>query len=189
MACFVLAGCAGPIALDRSIDPQHRREYEAVAGLDLKNQKAAWIAWRAGQQNISEEEARRADETMSTVKNPFDTRRDAEAVSRGAVIYEVNCARCHGIDARGKGPAVLPDHPCADFHSFGNRFAVTIHGGAPRTWFRKITSGYGEEVDYPSGRSSAMPAFGDTLAREQIWLVITYLQSLDMYAQRPDEGG
>ena len=38
-------------------------------------------------------------------------------------------------------------------------------------------------LDYPTGPSQAMPAFGDVLAREQIWLVVTYLQSLDMYAQ------
>ena len=49
------------------------------------------------------------------------------------------------------------------------------------------------DLEIPSGaaslpavtdeRTTAMPPFGDKLAREQIWLVITYLQSLDVYTQ------
>jgi mono/diheme cytochrome c family protein len=58
-----------------------------------------------------------------------------------------------------------------NFHRFGVRFAVTLHGGAPRKWFDRISNGV---VGPP-----AMPAFKDTLAREQIWLTVTYLQSLD----------
>ena len=81
------------------------------------------------------------------------------------------CTRCHGEDVRGNGPDMLSDHPTKDFHAFGKRFAVTLHGGAPRSWFRKIVEGHGPEVEYPAGRSRVMPAFGDTLSREQIWLV------------------
>ncbi len=67
---------------------------------------------------------------------------------------------------------------------FGKRFAVTLHGGAPRAWFKKISEGFGAPVTYPTGPGTAMPAFKDVLAREQIWLVITYLQSLDAYAEK-----
>jgi len=77
----------------------------------------------------------------------------------------------------------LPEAPTKDFHAFGKRFAVTLHKGAPRSWFRKINEGYGDTVTYPDGAGPAMPAFGQKLAREQIWLVITYLQSLDVYAK------
>lgn len=80
---------------------------------------------------------------------------------------------------------MLATHPTKDFHAFGKRFAVTLHGGAPRAWFKKISEGYGETVNYPSGSGPAMPTFKDTLAREQIWLAITYLQSLDACAPHP----
>jgi mono/diheme cytochrome c family protein len=99
-------------------------------------------------------------------------------------MYKIHCARCHGVNADGEGPSALPDHQATSFKTFGKRFASTLHGGAPRKWFRVISEGSGEDVDYPDGRTSAMPPFGNKLTREQIWLVITYLQSLDMHAGR-----
>ena len=103
------------------------------------------------------------------------------------MIYRAYCQRCHGPEARGDGLDLVPGHAPRDMHAFPQRFAVTLHKGAPRTWFRKIDEGFGDDVTYPDGTSRAMPPFGDTLAREQIWLVITYLQSLDAY-HPPDPG-
>jgi mono/diheme cytochrome c family protein len=37
-------------------------------------------------------------------------------------------------------------------------------------------------VRNPDGTANVMPAFEGVLAREQIWLAITYLQSLDVDA-------
>lgn len=75
------------------------------------------------------------------------------------------------------------DLPKMDFHSFGKRFAATLHRGAPRSWFKKINGGFTSKVVNADGSSNAMPAFGEVLAREQIWLAITYLQSLDAYSR------
>jgi mono/diheme cytochrome c family protein len=47
-----------------------------------------------------------------------------------------------------------------------------------------IRDGSGDLVGYADGPTLAMPPFGDQLTREQIWLVITYLQSLDIDVQR-----
>ena len=64
---------------------------------------------------------------------------------------------------------------------------ATLHGGAPKTWFQKINDGYTAQATNPDGTPIAMPPFRDVMAREQIWLTITYLQSLDIDA--PATGG
>jgi mono/diheme cytochrome c family protein len=187
VAALLLTGCRGPIPLNMAIYPQHEREYSAAMAADPSSPRDAWYAYLAKKEGKSVDAIRMADQALSTTHNPFNARTDHDAVSRGAVIFENQCARCHGADAQGNGPDMLPGHPTRNFHSFGNRFAATIHGGAPRTWFRKIENGSGDMLAYPAGRSHAMPAFGDKLAREQIWSVITYLQSLDMYARPAEE--
>jgi len=187
VAIVALTGCSGPIPLNRAIWPMHTREIYSIQAQATPTPRAAWYAYKAQQESKPIAEIESADTALSTTRNPFHANTDGAAVSRGAIIFRDHCARCHGEDARGDGPFSLPDHPATNFHSFGHRFAATLHGGAPRSWFRKINGGYGDEVQYPDGPSQAMPAFGDTLAREQIWLAITYLQSLDMYAKAPPD--
>jgi mono/diheme cytochrome c family protein len=167
--------------LEQAIVPGQRQEYQEALRLDATSARDGYLHWRARQGGITFEDALRRDETLSRTANPFKANRDREAVGLGAVVYANHCQRCHGERADGKGPDVLPSHPCKDFHGFGKRFAVTLHGGAPKAWFRKISEGSGERVYYPDGLSTAMPAFGQELSREQIWLAITYLQSLDAY--------
>jgi mono/diheme cytochrome c family protein len=186
--CLLVAGCSGPIPLNRAIQPRHQAEFTEFMGLVSGDPKESWYTWQAKRQSLPIARIRARDAAISTTRNPFNARRDLDAVSRGAVIFATYCARCHGEDARGGGPFELPDHPSRDFHAPGMRFAVTVHGGAPRTWFKKIQNGYGDDVTYPTGETIAMPAFGDALSREQIWQVITYLQSLDIDAKPADVG-
>lgn len=178
---FVAFGCAGPPSLSRAIFKADRDAYAAAVADTTKSPKDAFLTWKAKERGISAAEAARRDAAMSTVKNPFSANRDRSAVSLGAVVYSNHCQRCHGENVDGRGPDVLPVAPCKDFHAFDKRFAATVHGGAPRTWFAKIRDGHGGIVQYPDGPGCAMPAFGKTLSNEQIWLAITYLQSLDMY--------
>jgi len=179
--------CAGPQPLSVAIDPADEAAYVAAINAVNLNARRGFVNWMAKERGKSADDILRADAALSSTRNPFDANKDHRAVSRGAVIYKIHCARCHGEDARGIGPSTLPDHPANNFKTFSNRFAATIHRGAPRKWFRVIRDGAGEVVDYPDGRTTAMPPFGDKLAREQIWLVITYLQSLDIYAPRKDK--
>ncbi len=180
------AGCAGPPALSRAIRPVDRDAYARALSADPANPKDAFLRWRAAERGITPDEAARRDAAQSMTSNPFNANRDREAVSMGAVIFATHCARCHGENVDGRGQDVLPGHPCKDFHSFDHRFAATLHGGAPRSWYQKIRDGHGDVVHYPTGPSTAMPPFGQTLSREQIWLAITYLQSLDMYVPPAD---
>ncbi|MCP4249943.1 MAG: c-type cytochrome [bacterium] len=180
----VLGSCAGPQSLRVAIDPQDEVAYLQFANDANLNGRLAFANWMSQERGLSPEEVLGLDGGISPTRNPYDAYHDAQAVSRGAVIYKIHCLRCHGDDARGRGPAALPDYPANDFKTFGSRFAATLHRGAPRKWFRVIRDGAGEVVEYPDEKTTAMPSFSQTLAREQIWLVITYLQSLDVYAGR-----
>jgi len=186
-AAVAAISCAGPQPLRLAIRPTDEQGY--VKNLDAFNGDAvtAFAHWMASERGSTPAALLHDDKELSTTSNPFDAHADPVAVSRGAVVYKVHCARCHGEDARGKGPSTLPGHPAPDFQSFGNRFAATLHRGAPHKWFRVIRDGSGDVVDYPDGPSTAMPAFRDKLAREQIWLAITYLQSLDMHLSEHDQ--
>lgn len=185
----VLGSCAGPQALQIAINPQDESAYLRFANDANLNGRLAFANWMSQERGMSPEEVLRLDAKLSGTRNPFDAHRDPKAVSRGAVFYKIHCARCHGDDARGHGPATLEDYPANDFKTFGSRFAATLHRGAPRKWFRVIRDGDGDVVQYPDEKTRAMPSFSQTLSREQIWLVITYLQSLDIYAAQDGPEG
>ncbi len=175
------SGCAGPARLSTAIWSRHESDYLAALAGAAGNPRLAFYRWKAGETAEPIDEIVRRDQRLSDTSSPFDANYHRGAVSRGAVIYKVHCMQCHGTDVRGNGPDALPGHRPGDFRAPKMRWAVTIHRGAPATWFKKIHDGFGPYVEYPAGTSRAMPAFGQTLAREQIWLAIAYLQSLDLF--------
>ena len=175
-------GCSGPQPLSVAIRPVDEQGYQPYLDQHPQSPRDAYFAWKASTDGRPIDAIAQADAQMSTTKNPFDAHDDPIAVSRGAVIYKAHCLSCHGQNVDGHGPAMPFPTPKMDFHSFGKRFAATLHRGAPKTWFRKIHDGYTSEQVNPDGTHSEMPAMGEVLARGQIWLAITYLQSLDMHA-------
>lgn len=179
-AMLAFLGCSGPQPLKVAIRPEDQQAYRKAIEKYGPSPKKAFFAAKAAETGRSADAIAQADAELSTVRNPFNANRDPSAVSRGAVIYQALCMRCHGENAEGGGAGAAAAGRTQDFHAFGKRFAVTLHGGAPRAWFQKISEGYGTSAH---GRP-AMPAFKNVLAREQIWLVITYLQSLDLYAEK-----
>ncbi|RJP36939.1 MAG: cytochrome c [Phycisphaerales bacterium] len=184
MLAAALLSCAGPQPLGVAIRPVDQQTYLNYLNEENADGRSAFVRWMAGERGATADQVLADDARLSATRNPFDAHKNPQAVSRGAVIYQFHCARCHGDDARGRGPSTLPDHLATDFKTFGKRLAATLHRGAPRKWFRVIRDGDGDVVAYPDGESTAMPAFGDQLTQEQIWLAITYLQSLDVYAER-----
>lgn len=177
---WVVSGCAGPQPLHVAIRNPDEQAYLEAMRQHPASPRDAFFAARAAETGRTIADVARADALLSDVRNPFDANRDPAAVSRGAVIYRYNCMSCHGENVDGWGEASPVQ--LSDFHGFAKRFAVTLHRGAPRTWFRKTHDGSTRAAANPDGTHAVMPAFRDTLAREQIWLAITYLQSLDMYA-------
>lgn len=182
VAGAVMLGCAGPQPLSRAMRSAERDSFLPMLRASVTSPKQAYYAWKANQTGQSVALVAKADQSLSATRNPFKAANDPIAVSRGAAIYEVHCMNCHGENLDGRGTFLPHTTPRMSFKRFDNRFAVTLHGGAPRAWFKKLNEGYTSTVKNPDGTHSAMPPFKDVLAREQIWLAVTYLQTIESKA-------
>ena len=89
------------------------------------------------------------------LRNPYEG--NATAVATGAKLYVAyNCIDCHGADGSG---AMGPSLADGRWH-FG--------GTAPEV-FESIFQ----------GRPDGMPAWGSLLSSDQIWMLVTYVRSLE----------
>jgi mono/diheme cytochrome c family protein len=89
------------------------------------------------------------------------------AAQAGKAIFDANCAACHGVDAKGDGPAAASLDPkpkdlvaVESQLSDGFLFWRISEGGAMKPF------------------NSAMPAWKNALSKDQIWEVITYIRTL-----------
>jgi mono/diheme cytochrome c family protein len=114
-----------------------------------------------------EEEPERLDppEEYAGKTNPF--RGDAEAAAEGESLYQSNCFSCHGEAARGNGPAAAALEPKPpDLASSQSELSDDyLHwriaeGGMMRPF------------------NSVMPSWKGILSEDQIWMIITYLRTL-----------
>ncbi|MCA9924414.1 MAG: copper resistance protein CopC [Anaerolineales bacterium] len=91
---------------------------------------------------------------------------DIESVAMGKQLFADNCIACHGPEGRGDGPSALTlNPPPVDFtdghtatHTDGDLFYWILQG-----------------VD-----GSAMPAFEETVTREQAWHLVNYVRRLSV---------
>ncbi len=102
----------------------------------------------------------------------------SEDLAAGQAIFAANCAVCHGAGGEGqpdwhikKDDGTLPAPPLNGeghtwHHADGLLYRIVSQGGA-----------ISEGPDVP-GFKSAMPAFGETLTREEIISVLNYIKSL-----------
>lgn len=98
----------------------------------------------------------------ATPTNPFPP--TSESIALGEQIYTNACASCHGPQGGGDGPAgagLVP--PPADL-----TFHVPLH--PDYELFNTIMEGK---------PGTAMPAFSDQLAEDEIWQLINYLRTLE----------
>jgi len=86
----------------------------------------------------------------------------ANSLQRGKVMYDIDCALCHGLDGRGNGPLADYFSPRpADLHS------STVRSLPDTDVFILITQGRGP-----------MPSLAENLLPGERWDVINYLRSL-----------
>jgi len=97
-----------------------------------------------------------------TKQNPVTP--DEKTLAAGRAIFKQKCQRCHGPGGLGDGPDADPD---------GEDMDLTNPKRAERNpdgvVFYKVSNGR---------RSPKMPAFKEELNEQQIWTVVTYVQSL-----------
>lgn len=91
---------------------------------------------------------------------------DAE---RGAEIYALNCASCHGADGRGNGPAGVALVPPPTNHTDGGYMNPLANDH-----LYKIVSEGGAAV----GKSILMAPWGAVLGEAKVWDVIAYMRTI-----------
>ena len=103
----------------------------------------------------------------------------------GRGLFEMYCATCHGLDAKGKGPAApaLKMRP-ADLTTIARR-----NGGAfPKDRIEALVT-VGDERQVPAHGSRVMPIWGpvfraldpsDTAVRTRVLNIVEYVESLQV---------
>ena len=121
--------------------------------------------------------ARHQHVLMSGVPAPYDKMRDptpdSEAkLKRGTMIFDRSCSSCHGWSGHGTGPEGL----------------FLVPAPADLAWLGKAPKERAEPYIYWSIAEggahfeSEMPAYKQTLSREDIWALTAYLRAGMPYA-------
>ncbi len=119
---------------------------------------SGWSQYKVLQKE-TEEERKTAAAVPPLNENPYE--RDAKSVSEGGGIYREHCSECHGGTLKGDVGPDLTDH--------------LKYGEADGDKYRSVAE----------GRPNGMPAFGNSLGRDRIWKVLSYLDSVREYGGKP----
>jgi mono/diheme cytochrome c family protein len=93
---------------------------------------------------------------------------DAQAASAGQQLYDANCASCHGATGQGDGPAAASLDPAPD----DLRISAREAGDDYLHW--RIAKG-GNFAPF----NSSMPAWEGILSDDQIWQLVTYINTFE----------
>jgi len=107
-----------------------------------------------------------------------------DAYKLGQTVYEQNCAACHGTNGEGQ----LPDNPRQRDET--GRYGAPPHNENGHTWHHDDDLLY--QIVHEGGMGNPedfypMPAFGETLAIEQIEAVIFYIKTCWTEEQRQNQ--
>jgi mono/diheme cytochrome c family protein len=98
-----------------------------------------------------------------TTTNPLTV--DAKLVATGKAIFKDKCQKCHGASGKGDGPDADPDAQEDMDLTRADRAAKNPDGVV----FYKVFNGR---------KKPKMPAQKDELTKDQIWAVVSYVQTL-----------
>ena len=96
-------------------------------------------------------------------KNPLTV--DATVLADGKKLYADKCRKCHGPNGLGDGPDADPDH-AEEMNLTNPKRAERNPDGVV---FYKVSNGR---------RNPKMPPFKEELSENQIWTVVSYVQTL-----------
>jgi mono/diheme cytochrome c family protein len=90
---------------------------------------------------------------------------DDKVLAAGRKIFSDKCQKCHGSKGLGDGPDADPEH-AEDMNLTNPKRADRNPDGVV---FYKVSNGR---------KNPKMPSFKDELSKEQIWTVVSYVQTL-----------
>ena len=96
-------------------------------------------------------------------KNPVAG--DANAIAAGKELFGKKCQRCHGPLGKGDGPDADPDYQEDMDLTVARRAARNPDG----VIFYKVWNGRAKPK---------MPSFRDELTKDQVWQIVSYVQTL-----------
>jgi mono/diheme cytochrome c family protein len=98
-----------------------------------------------------------------TTKNPLTV--DPKLLATGKAIFKEKCQKCHGASGKGDGPDADPDAQEDMDLTRADRAAKNPDGVV----FYKVFNGR---------KKPKMPAQKDDMTKDQIWSVVSYVQTL-----------
>ena len=101
-------------------------------------------------------------------KNPIAS--DAAAIADGKKLFEMNCAACHGVDAKGDIGPDLTD----------NEWLYVQGPIGDDTLFFVIADGTKKDLEFEGRKAKGgMPAWGEFFGKKKIWSLVSYIRSLE----------
>ncbi|MCL4456140.1 MAG: cbb3-type cytochrome c oxidase subunit II [Nitrospirae bacterium] len=95
---------------------------------------------------------------------------DMNAVAEGKKIYEMNCAACHGVDAKGDIGPDLTD----------KEWLYVVGTIGDDTIFFTIADGTKKDMEFEGRRAKGgMPSWGEFFGKKKIWSLVTYIRSIE----------
>ncbi len=101
-------------------------------------------------------------------KNPLIG--DAAALAEGKKIYEMNCAACHGVDAKGDIGPSLTD----------NEWMYAQGPIGDDTVFFIVADGTKKDQEFEGRKAKGgMPSWGEFFGKKKIWSLVSYIRSIE----------
>lgn len=150
-ALAVVCGAAAAVAACTAAGDAHEHEQE-VAGAG-RGTRAIPDEGTLARVPLGDWAGATPNTLASTIRNPYEG--DSAAAREGERLYQqMNCADCHGYDGKGGMGPDLTDR-------------YWRYGGSPAEIYKTLWE----------GRPQGMPAWGRALPPEQLWKLVTYIQS------------
>lgn len=90
----------------------------------------------------------------------------AKVIGEGRVLYQANCASCHGMTGMGDGEAARSLNPSPALLAYMIQMPMSVD----EYMYWSISDG-------GAAFGTAMPAFKDTLSEDEIWKIVTYIRA------------
>ncbi len=101
--------------------------------------------------------------TANDEKNPLSG--DPKALETGKQLFDKKCQKCHGPGGKGDGPDADPDHQ----EDMDLTVARRANRNPDGVVFYKVWNGR---------QKPKMPAQKNDLTKEQVWAIVSYVQTL-----------